>query len=172
MPRRFYLQMLSPADLRPATSDDPLLRVSRMAPCTAELSRQLYEEVGREYHWRDRRSWSEARLESHLARPEVAVWVLTRGSEVAGFFELERHDDSSVEIVLLGLRPGHTGWGLGKHMLTRAVEEAWRMGATRVWLHTCTLDSPAALPNYLARGFAEYDREDYAVTDEPEAPLP
>jgi len=27
------------------------------------------------------------------------------------------------------------------------------MGASRVWLHTCTLDHPSALANYKARGF-------------------
>jgi hypothetical protein len=32
-----------------------------------------------------------------------------------------------------------------------------------VWLHTCTLDDPAALPNYLKRGFASYKEEVYAV---------
>ena len=35
----------------------------------------------------------------------------------------------------------------------RAVEEAWTLGAARVWLHTNSRDAPAALPNYLARGF-------------------
>jgi hypothetical protein len=37
------------------------------------------------------------------------------------------------------------------------------MGATRVWLHTCTLDSPVALPNYEARGFVRYRSETYTV---------
>jgi len=41
-------------------------------------------------------------------------------------------------------------------LLTHGLEEAWRMGPSRVWLHTCTLDHPAALPNYLARGMTIY----------------
>jgi hypothetical protein len=48
------------------------------------------------------------------------------------------------------------GRGLGGAMLTRAVHEAFAMGGQRVWLHTCTLDSPRALPGYKARGFREY----------------
>ena len=49
-------------------------------------------------------------------------------------------------------------------MLTRAVEEAWRTPhARRVWLHTCTLDGPAALPNYLGRGFRIVRSEEYEV---------
>jgi len=41
-------------------------------------------------------------------------------------------------------------------MLSAAAERAWSLGASRVWLHTCTLDYPIALPNYLARGFVKF----------------
>jgi hypothetical protein len=37
------------------------------------------------------------------------------------------------------------------------------MGASRVWLHTCTLDSPRALPAYQARGFVPFRSERLAV---------
>jgi hypothetical protein len=33
------------------------------------------------------------------------------------------------------------------------------MGASRIWLHTNTLDSPAALKNYEARGFRVFKVE-------------
>ncbi len=46
--------------------------------------------------------------------------------------------------------------GLGGFLLTHAVKEAWQVGGPRVWLHTCTLDSERALPNYKARGFREF----------------
>ena len=46
---------------------------------------------------------------------------------------------------------------------TRAVEQAWADGAKRVWLHTCTDDDPAALPNYLKRGFRPFKTETYSV---------
>ena len=45
----------------------------------------------------------------------------------------------------------------------RAVEEAFVLGAGPVRLHTCTLDSPAALPNYLARGFRKVREETYSA---------
>jgi hypothetical protein len=34
---------------------------------------------------------------------------------------------------------------------------AWQLTTTRVWLHTCSLDSPHALANYQARGLRVYD---------------
>jgi hypothetical protein len=44
-------------------------------------------------------------------------------------------------------------------------DRAWSGGANRVWLHTCTFDDPAALPNYLARGFTVTRTEQYFVED-------
>ena len=68
-----------------------------------------------------------------------------------------------MEIDYFGLIEPFIGRGLGGAMLARASTEAFAMGATRVWLHTCTLDSPRALPSYLARGFRESRTERLAV---------
>jgi GNAT superfamily N-acetyltransferase len=140
---------------------DPGVVVERLEPCPVEAYRALYEAVGRAWHWRDRLAWSDERLGSYLARPTVDVWVLRVGGETAGYFELARHDDGSVEIAYFGLVGRFIGRGLGGFLLTRAVEEAWRLGASRVWLHTCTLDAPSALPNYRKRGFREVRTETY-----------
>ena len=40
-----------------------------------------------------------------------------------------------------------------------AIREAWTGGTKRVWVHTCDLDGPAALPNYRARGLVECGTE-------------
>jgi GNAT superfamily N-acetyltransferase len=55
------------------------------------------------------------------------------------------------------------GQGLGRALLTKAVDVSWSLRPTRVWLHTCTLDHPAALANYLARGFKVMRTERYTV---------
>jgi GNAT superfamily N-acetyltransferase len=102
-------------------------------------------------------------IAGHLARPEISVWVLYHGNDVAGYFELAGGDDGSVEIAYFGLTGPYIGRGLGKHLLTCAVEQSWAMGASRVWLHTCTLDHPAALPNYHRRGFSAFKSETYTV---------
>jgi GNAT superfamily N-acetyltransferase len=64
-----------------------------------------------------------------------------------------------VEIVYFGIMPQFVGKGLGGALLTAAVERAWQMGPTRVWVHTCSLDHPSALGNYLARGFRIFKQE-------------
>ena len=131
-------------------------RIVRRAPCPVPEYRRLYREVGEPWYWHDRLEWTDAELASHLESPSVAVWELLVGDESAGYFELQRHGDGSVEIVYFGLIPAFIGRGLGGMLLTRAVREAFAMGAARVWLHTCTLDSPNALPSYEARGFTAY----------------
>jgi GNAT superfamily N-acetyltransferase len=77
----------------------------------------------------------------------------------AGYFELLPDGEGGIEIVYFGLLPSFVGRGLGGHLLTTALEEAWRMDPTRVWVHTCSLDHPAALKNYQARGMDLYRTE-------------
>ncbi len=151
-------QLAGPAPIPPGY-------VVRRESCEPDLYRELYDGVGNEYHWRDRRSWSEQQLRAHLAKPGIGIWVLWQGTLPRGFFELARHDDGSVEIAYFGLMPAGIGQGLGRALLTRAIEEAWslRPEPSRVWLHTCTLDHPAALANYLARGFRVTGTEQYTV---------
>jgi GNAT superfamily N-acetyltransferase len=156
---RTYLELRSPEQLRRAELDDPRARFIRREGITVGRYRRLYHGVGTRWHWHDRNAWSDERLADHLARPEITVWECLVGERTAGFFELERRDDGSVEISYFGLLPDFIGRGLGKAMLTRAADEAWALGASRVWLHTCTLDSPNALPNYKARGFREFKQE-------------
>jgi len=160
---RTYLELAEPGQLAPFKLDDPLLRLARVPVCTVELSRRLYREVGEAYHWVDRYQWTERAWREYVTQPGFGVWILSRDGDPAGFFELRTEEDGAVEIALFGLVPKFQGKGFGKHLLTGAVETAWAIGATRVWLHTCTLDHPAALPNYLARGFREVRREAYVA---------
>jgi GNAT superfamily N-acetyltransferase len=88
---------------------------------------------------------------------------MTCGGAPAGYYELERHADASVEIAYFGLLPEFLRRGFGKHLLDDAVVRAWSLDATRVWLHTCTLDDVAALPNYVARGFRPFRSEVYRI---------
>ena len=160
---RTYLELRTPQQLRGAPLADPDVRFVRRHDIGVADYRRLYGDVGARWHWHDRDAWPDERLAAHLARPSVQVWECLAGNDSAGFFELERADDGSVEIAYFGLTAPFVGRGIGKAMLTRAAQEAWACDASRVWLHTCTLDSPSALPNYKARGFEEFRREQYTA---------
>jgi len=155
--------MTDRSDLAPAEAPAGDVSAERLEACPPELYRRLYADVGREYHWTDRLKWSDDEISRHLADPRLELWILREGPEPAGYFELRSHDDGAVEVAYFGLLPHAVGRGLGKFMLTRAVERAWDLGATRVWLHTSSLDHSSALPNYLGRGFSIWKQETYEV---------
>jgi GNAT superfamily N-acetyltransferase len=162
---RTFLELPAPDALRPARRADARLTVTREAAPTVALARRLYRDVGGPWHWRDRDAWPDERYAAWLADPAVSLWVATEDAAIAGFFELVRHADASIELSLFGLLPGFAGRGLGGHLLTIAAETALAAHPTRFWLHTCSLDSPAALPNYLARGLVPTRTEQYEVDD-------
>jgi len=151
----WYLEMTSPGRLRPARPVKGF-EVRRLPRPDAALSRHLYDEVGGPWQWTDRLGWGLARWEAHLGQPGVDTWVGYLEGEPVGYAELAR-DGGEVEIASFGLVPGMAGRGLGGALLATITQAAWEGGAERVWLHTCSLDSPAALPSYERRGFRRYD---------------
>jgi GNAT superfamily N-acetyltransferase len=166
MPRqavRTYLEMHDAADLSGAASPSTEAVIERAERCPPAIWRHLYTEVGRDYHWVDRLAWTDEEIAGYMADPALELWILRMKGELACYFELRRHDDGAVEIAYLGLLPAFTGQGLGKYLLTGAVERAWQLGANRVWLHTSSLDHSSALSNYLARGFSIWKQQTYDV---------
>jgi GNAT superfamily N-acetyltransferase len=161
---RTYLEMSSRSELRPASLDGPLPQVDRLEDCSVDLFRFLYREVGQAHRWTDRLLWSDQRVREHLDTAGVSLWLMSWEEKPAGYFELRQHEDHSVEIAYFGLLPDFIGRGWGRYLLTRAVESAWQLEPSRVWLHTCTLDHPAALPNYLKRGFRPTREEVYELS--------
>ncbi len=146
-----YLELTDPERLRPSEWRDPRAAVVPCRP-TVGFYRYLLATVGGPWGWTSRVGWDDERLAHVLADPAVRVFVLLYDGCPAGFFELCR-GPSETEVVYFGLAPEFIGRGLGGPLLTAAVREAFVDRPARVWLHTCADDAPAALPNYLARGF-------------------
>jgi GNAT superfamily N-acetyltransferase len=152
-----YLHIPTPADFRPATSDDPDLTVVQSPEPSVAFYRFLYDAVGRDFVWVDRLAWTDARLRAHLARPTTTVVVLSLRGTPVGYIELDAaSEEPGTEIAYFGLVPAVHGRGFGRHLLSVGVQRAFDDGAARIWLHTCTLDGPHALTNYMARGFVPY----------------
>ena len=161
---RTYLELTDPGQFRPAFGAFPDLAVAHVPGPAPELYRHCYRTVGEAYHWRDRWDWTDDEIRAHLRDPAITFFIARRGDALAGYYELrEVTDDRSVEVAYFGVAPAEVGRGLGKHLLSCAVRDAWARGPSRVWLHTCTLDHANALPNYVARGFVPYKREEYEV---------
>jgi N-acetylglutamate synthase-like GNAT family acetyltransferase len=162
---RTYLQLTDPAQFRAAFGDFPDVTLVHVPNPPPKLYRHCYRTVGEAFHWFDRWDWSDDQITEHLVDPNIQLHVATRDGNLAGWYELRRvPEDDSVEIAYFGIVAVEFGRGFGKHLLSCAVRDAWALHPKRVWLHTCTLDHPNALPNYVARGFAPYKTETYEVT--------
>jgi GNAT superfamily N-acetyltransferase len=169
MPHRSYLLEATPASFvaRPFSRRGVgLVQADGRAPARCAA---LWLGVGLGF-WTARTRWSTTRWREHLGRDAVAFWVASRGADDIGFFELivQRR---GVKLEGFGLLAPWRGLGLGAGLLSAATREAFRLGATRVWLHTATDDHPAALPNYLAGGYRVY-RERELKHPMPAASLP
>ena len=118
-----------------------------------ELNRFLYTAVGGDWYWIDRLPWDYGDWEKVLRQDGYETWILLKEGSIAGYFELEKKPAGEYEIAYFGLLPQYLGRGLGRYLLSRAVQRCRELGAVRVTVNTCTLDHPGALQNYIARGF-------------------
>ncbi|HEU0023211.1 MAG TPA: GNAT family N-acetyltransferase, partial [Thermoleophilaceae bacterium] len=115
-------------------------------------NRDLYALVGADYSWIDRLGWTHRQWRAWADRVETHL-VELRGRTI-GYFELEAEPESA-KVAIFGLLGGYHGRGLGGHALTIALRRGFEL-RPRVWLTTCSLDHPAALSNYRARGLEVY----------------
>lgn len=154
----YYLQMMAPC---PRTLPAPRggLAVIHARRPTVAYYRFLYNTVGKDYHWHSRGKLSDADLATTIQHPLNEVHVLHVEGTPAGFAELDRRNTDDIELVQFGLMPEFIGQGLGRHFLQWTIDKAWSYKPRRFWLHTCTLDHPAALPNYQKAGFTIYNEE-------------
>lgn len=127
---------------------------------TVPYYRFLYNAVGNDYHWLSRRKLSDDELAAIIGDPQNELHVLHVDGSPAGFAELDRRRPEEIELVQFGLMPGFTGQGLGRWFLQWTIDKAWSYQPRRFWLHTCTLDHPAAVPLYKKAGFVQFNQED------------
>lgn len=153
-----YLEMTEPAQFHPAYIQNSRMDIKRLERVDIGFYLFLYTEVGWEYGWRDRLLMSHDELRETLAALTTSVYVLYYEGVPAGYVELSQQA-ASTEIIYFGLREAFMGMGLGKHFLSFGIEQGWKDGAKRIFVHTCNLDGPHALDNYLKRGFRVYNIE-------------
>ncbi|WP_193180805.1 GNAT family acetyltransferase [Nisaea sediminum] len=170
-----HLEMLSRPARGPASPPDIGRRIAleRMAVPSVRFYRYLYDGVGGDWTWVSRRIMDDTTLKCVLEREGAEYYLLTVDGEPAGYCELERGaDGGEVELSYFGLLPDFIGIGVGRYFIDAAIDLAWRPEARRVWVHTCDLDHPRALGNYMRAGFVPYGREIETLPDPRDAGLP
>lgn len=161
-----FLEMLEPpaAPLAPERSD---VSLERWPSPDLEQYRKLFREVGEDWIWFGRLVHDDAKLQQLLSEPTRENFLPMKDGKPFGMLELDYSDPQEPELAYFGLVPGAIGGGLGRWLMARALDIVWSRPETkRLWVHTCTGDSPQALHFYQACGFKPYKRA-IEVADDP-----
>jgi GNAT superfamily N-acetyltransferase len=163
-----YLEMLERPRLPDAPAPEGQTRVCLRREPNPELGwyRDLMRRAGAQWMWFSRLAMNDDQLAAvlHSSTTEVSV-AEVEGREI-GMAELDRSASPNVEIASFALFAEAIGKGFGRAFMTSLRRQAWDESTTRVWLHTCTLDSPLALGFYIKCGFRPYKRA-IEVADDP-----
>jgi GNAT superfamily N-acetyltransferase len=122
--------------------------------------RYLYDVIGREYYWVDRKKMSDIQLAALLGEERIELYVLYVDGCPAGMAELDFRDAAFANLAYFGLVPEYVGRRFGFFFLYHTAVNAWARPISRLLINTCTLDHPRALPLYQRLGFVPYNRED------------
>ena len=155
---------------RPILRSDPPAEagfgLNRVAQPDLDWFRALFRRVGERYLWSSRLRMRDEDLTAELLDPGMETYALTREGEDLGLLQLDFRQAGEGELGFFGVADELIGTGAGRWLMNRALERAWSRPIQRIWVHTCTLDHPAALGFYLRSGFTAYRRQ-IEVMDDP-----
>jgi GNAT superfamily N-acetyltransferase len=151
-----FLEMREPRTVELPPSPLSLERIANPEP---DRYRALFRLVGAPWLWFSRLVMDDAVLAEIIRHPDVELFaVVNEAGSDCGMLELDWREPGECELAFVGLVPDLSGHGHGRWLLAEALARAWRDGVTRVHVHTCSLDHPAALAAYRRAGFTPYRR--------------
>lgn len=154
---------------RPAAPPPPLppgkFALLRAEEPPLAFYRFLYDTVGEEWLWTERRLMAQEALRARLADPRFELYVLYGAGVPAGFFELWRDTPQVTDLALFGLMPEFIGRRLSPFLLGAAIEIAWSAAIERLTVNTCSFDHPRAFQLYQRAGFEPVRQEVHLKPD-------
>ena len=157
---RFYLHIFSINDLIKSDYKQINLEVILEKKPKIDICKFFYKEVGRDFFWRDRLKWRDQDWLDYINNDFFKLYILKYNNKFVGYYELLYDPkNSSMEIAYFGIFKEFYGKGIGGYLLTHAILSSFEQKINKVWVHTCTLDHPNALKNYLARGMKIFKTE-------------
>ena len=162
---RNFLELRDLKNLRFNSSKQNKFLIKKIKP-DFQLNKFFYKQVGKKYRWIDRLSWTDEKWINFISNKNLETYVISESEDLIGFFELLYNPDlKETEISYFGLLEEYIGKGIGGYALSEAIKKAFEKNIKRVWLHTCTLDHPNALKNYIARGMKVFRKENINILD-------
>ena len=131
----------------------PTLELQRIDATDLANYRTWFKAVGQDLMWFSRVIMPDEQLAAILSHPGVESFALMQAGEFCGLMELDFRAGSECELAFFGLAAGKVGHGLGRTLMDEALRRAWAHPISRLFVHTCTFDHPAALPFYIRSGF-------------------
>lgn len=140
--------------------------VAKIQQMPIHFYRYLYDIVGSPWVWWERKQQTDGHILQELHSPGYEVFVAYQDHVPAGLAELDWRVPGKVQLNYFGLVPDFVGRGLGGYFLDWTVAHVYSDGGQRrYWVHTCSFDSPAAVPCYKSAGFTQYDEVRTWMTD-------
>jgi GNAT superfamily N-acetyltransferase len=152
---------------RPAHRPDPPgpWTLRRVETPVLDWYRDLYRRIGEEWLWFSRLQLADGRLAAIIQSPLVEVHALVQDGRDEGLLELDFREAGQCELAYFGVTAKLIGGGAARWLMNRALERAWSGPVTRVWVHTCSFDYPAAVAFYQRSGFRAFRRQVEIVDD-------
>ena len=162
---RNFLELRDVKKLKFNSSKENKLLIKKIKP-DFQLNKFFYKQVGKKHRWIDRLSWTDEKWINFISNKNLETYVISETDDLIGFFELLYNPDlNETEISYFGLLEEYIGKGIGGYALSEAIKKSFEKNIKRVWLHTCTLDHPNALKNYIARGMRVFRKENINILD-------
>ncbi len=163
--QRNFLELKDLKNLKTNSINKNRYLVKKIKP-DFQLNKFFYKQVGKKHRWIDRLSWSDEKWVDYISNQNLETYVISENNDLAGFFELLYNPElKETEISYFGLLEEYIGKGIGGYALSIAIKKSFEKQIKRVWLHTCTLDHPNALKNYIARGMTVFKKEKINVLE-------
>ena len=163
--QRNFLELKDLKNLKTNSINENKYSVKKIKP-DFQLNKFFYKQVGKNHRWIDRLSWSDEKWINYISNRNLETYIISEFDELVGFFELLYNPGlEETEISYFGLLEEYIGKGIGGYALSVAIKKSFEKNIRRVWLHTCTLDHPNALKNYIARGMTVFKKENINILD-------
>ena len=163
--QRNFLELKDLKNLKTNPSNKKKYLIKKIKP-DFQLNKYFYKQVGKKHRWIDRLSWPDEKWINYISNKNLETYIICESAELVGFFELLHNPElQETEISYFGLLEEYIGKGIGGYALSEAIRKSFEKNIKRVWLHTCTLDHPNALKNYIARGMTVFKKENTNILD-------
>ncbi len=162
------LEMLSSPPRIPSARPAGKFALLHAPSPSVNFFRYLYENVGEDWFWWERRAMDDEALSKILADPLVEMYVLYVDGVPAGFAELDLKElktNGMISLNLLGVMPGFLGQGYGRYLLTWIIDSAWQRDPKRLATTICSLDHPHAAAVLQRHGFVPVAQEQKKIED-------